>query len=582
MMQKLKLTGKTLQARSSLLLTIIYIPIIGIMLLSMALSSATLKSKAYNSEIQFAKYYSQSVDYTLSNLRSYLSSYISYNEDLENFLLYSRNESDYRLNSYLLYQTLTSAAKAYDVIEYMFIYDSRQGECFIASNGSEDFGTKQLLSKALTDYYSTGVRSEVEWRCLDVGEAWLMYAARYHTACVGIITRAETCLDASTAVVDPERNMLMFNSDGECIGALRDMDISGIENLSEQESGWTRIDGKTYLSVQVKLSSGDLSVCGIVPRSTVYDNIPKLYLAAALALLLVISSIPLIFRMASRQLLDPIGSLADTMLAIGEGDTERRMETDSRLPVELNVIFDSFNTMMDQVMSLQSDLLLRQKQADQLRLAQFRSQIRPHFFLGSLNTIYGLAETGQTDVSQKMVLGLSSYLRYIFGADRDFVKVSDECRCVSSFVEVRQIARKEALALEVTVGEGCGQGLIPPFTVMAFVENACKHAGARKEPLSVRVDISRCDDGDLRIQVQDNGRGFEPQVLERLNTFRGMQNEKGEHIGIYNACERLRISYEEQVFVEFRNADSGGAAVDIRLPFITEEGERSVPDTDCR
>ena len=87
-MLKLNPSKGTLQSKSSVLLTIIYIPIIGIIFISMLLSTNTLKVKAYNSEMQFAKYYSQSVDYTLSNLGSYLDFYISYNKDLENFLLY--------------------------------------------------------------------------------------------------------------------------------------------------------------------------------------------------------------------------------------------------------------------------------------------------------------------------------------------------------------------------------------------------------------------------------------------------------------------------------------------------------------
>lgn len=580
-MLKLNPSKGTLQSKSSVLLTIIYIPIIGIIFISMLLSTNTLKVKAYNSEMQFAKYYSQSVDYTLSNLGSYLDFYISYNKDLENFLLYSRNETDYRLNSYSLYQTLTSAAKAYDVIEYMFIYDSRNGECLIAANGVEDFQTTQALSDTLTDYYSGGIWSETGWKHLNSGKPWLMFAARYHTACIGIIANGEECLKASLAVDNSDRNMLMLNHEGECIGSLSDMFGPEIQNLSDQENGWVKIKGETYLFVCARLTSGDLYVCGIIPRATVYDNIPKLYHASALALLLVISCIPLIFKMTSRQLLEPIGSLADTMLSISEGNTDKRMEIDRKLPVELNVIYDSFNTMMDQVMNLQHDLLQRQKQADQLRLAQFRYQIRPHFFLNSLNTIYSLAETGQDCLIQKMVLSLSSYFRYIFCADRDFVKISDECQCVESFIGIKQTARREDISLSMEIGDGCTQALIPPFTIMTFVENSCKHALIRNRPLSVRVSVLRFEDGELNISVRDNGRGFDPSILEQLNVNRGLKTARGEHIGIYNACERLRISYEEQISVEFRNID-GGAAVDIRLPFITEVGDNSVPDTHCR
>lgn len=52
-MLKLNPSKGTLQSKSSVLLTIIYIPIIGIIFISMLLSTNTLKAKAYNSEMQF-------------------------------------------------------------------------------------------------------------------------------------------------------------------------------------------------------------------------------------------------------------------------------------------------------------------------------------------------------------------------------------------------------------------------------------------------------------------------------------------------------------------------------------------------
>ena len=52
-------------------------------------------------------------------------------------------------------------------------------------------------------------------------------------------------------------------------------------------------------------------------------------------------------------------------------------------------------------------------------MAALKMQIRPHFFLNNLKLIYALAETGQTQQIQRMILLLSKHLRYVMDYKRE-------------------------------------------------------------------------------------------------------------------------------------------------------------------
>ena len=53
-------------------------------------------------------------------------------------------------------------------------------------------------------------------------------------------------------------------------------------------------------------------------------------------------------------------------------------------------------------------------------------QIRPHFFLNCLNTIYSMAQTQLYEEIMKMSMITSNYFRYIFQNTQDLVPVKNE------------------------------------------------------------------------------------------------------------------------------------------------------------
>ena len=70
----------------------------------------------------------------------------------------------------------------------------------------------------------------------------------------------------------------------------------------------------------------------------------------------------------------------------------------------------------------------------------------------------------------------------------------------------------------------------------------------------------------MNIHIQDSGDGFDAGTLRQLNDGEKLINSEGEHIGIYNVCQRLHILYGTQSSISFSNGTDCGAQIDIQLP----------------
>lgn len=76
------------------------------------------------------------------------------------------------------------------------------------------------------------------------------------------------------------------------------------------------------------------------------------------------------------------------------------------------------------------------------------------------------------------------------------------------------------------------------------------------EPIDISVQIKFFDEENgsrMKIIIKDTGCGFSDEVLEVLQAGKSIQNDKGEHTGIWNVGRRLRLLYDETVSIRYFN-----------------------------
>lgn len=78
---------------------------------------------------------------------------------------------------------------------------------------------------------------------------------------------------------------------------------------------------------------------------------------------------------------------------------------------------------MRQIKKLKIDIYEKELEKQKTMMNYLQLQIRPHFFLNCLNTIYSMAQTQLYEEIMKMSMITSNYFRYIFQNTQDLVPV---------------------------------------------------------------------------------------------------------------------------------------------------------------
>ena len=112
---------------------------------------------------------------------------------------------------------------------------------------------------------------------------------------------------------------------------------------------------------------------------------------------------------------------------------------------------------------------------------------------------------------------------------------------------------------------------VPKLIVQPIVENSIRHGVEDMVEGGTVLVTTRIEDGKLKIDVADNGKGIPPEKIPELLSTEEMD---AMHIGIGAVQRRIRILYGEEYGLSIRS-DQEGTSVTITLP-VQKRGESNL------
>ena len=188
------------------------------------------------------------------------------------------------------------------------------------------------------------------------------------------------------------------------------------------------------------------------------------------------------------------------------------------------------------------------------RMAALQAQIEPHFLFNTLASIDQLIQTDPPRASD-MQRSLIRYLRSAMPQMRDGKRptLGQQVDLSSAFLEIMKVRMEERLDSVVNVPVGLRSAVFPPMMLQTLVENAIKH-GLEPKSAGGRLEIgAEIVDGQLAVQVLDNGAGFMPKA------------DGG--VGLTNVRERLKALYGGAAELIISIPPGGGTCATIRIPY---------------
>jgi hypothetical protein len=191
------------------------------------------------------------------------------------------------------------------------------------------------------------------------------------------------------------------------------------------------------------------------------------------------------------------------------------------------------------------------------RLETLRAQLQPHFLFNALHTVGGLVRLGRKDQALNTLEDLSDLLRHSLDhGDQPFVPLSDELAFVRRYLGIEERRFPDRVKVTYSIEPDTERLVVPSLLLQPLIENAIKH-GIGGASDAGRLEIStRRDNGNLWIEIRDDGPGLPA----------GWKENGPEGMGLRNTRARLDQLYGGEYAMNLENRLSRGLSVLIRIP----------------
>ena len=133
--------------------------------------------------------------------------------------------------------------------------------------------------------------------------------------------------------------------------------------------------------------------------------------------------------------------------------------------------------------------------------------------------------------------------------------------------------------------DGCEEYYLPRLSLSTFVENACVHGIEEKQANSwIYVRIYQKDQW-LHLEVEDTGKGMSEKqsqrLLEQMRSCDISIVKESEHVGILNACLRLKMISDNKAEFDIESEKGAGCWFSIRIPTNKLAGGKDHADSNA-
>lgn len=363
--------------------------------------------------------------------------------------------------------------------------------------------------------------------------------------------------------LDSNEWIFIVGEDGTCLSSAGSGEIQVGMQLEPDREYYIDSDGTEYIQLAAKSDIAGIYVVDIVDKGVIIGSlllIKNVILALSAVLLVLLAGTYIVFDKILNQ---PVRRLVAAMERVRGGDLTGQVENRTAL-VEFQLMNETFNHMVHEIRDLKIRVYEEQLREKETKLQYLQIQIRPHFLVNVLNVIYSMAEVEDYEGIQKLSMYLVNYFRFMFNKATSRVTVAQELEHVKNYMGIQEARFPDSFYFHADVDERTLGFDLPPLTIQTFIENSIKYALDLEEENHIWLEI-RPGDGGYDIIIRDSGKGFSPELMERINAGNPPEGaDDVHHIGIYNVISRLSLIYGGKASLKLEN--DPGAKVTIHLP----------------
>ena len=192
---------------------------------------------------------------------------------------------------------------------------------------------------------------------------------------------------------------------------------------------------------------------------------------------------------------------------------------------------------------------------------QMITYINQHFLFNTLNSILSLCRQDPEE-ARKVVLELSSYLRFNFNATDEIVFLYEEIEYIKTYLYIQKVRFGDRLNIKYDIQEDV-DFLIPKNSLYNLIDNAITHGILKKNQGGIITFIVKRDKENIIIKIKDDGIGMEEkQIFQILNdeNYGSISTSSFQYKDLYDAkievISKLQIGTTITIYIPIENIKS--------------------------
>jgi len=342
--------------------------------------------------------------------------------------------------------------------------------------------------------------------------------------------------------------------------------LKAVDLLSDNEFtvSISKIKGKAFIILSSYSGSLGWKVISYMPIYELFSTGETLLFVLLVIVTFLCIVLFIISKQISKKITGPVEKLNQTIREIEKGNFDIQAEEGMD---EVGNLAKSINHMTADIKNYIIRIQSEEREKRNLELLALQSQINPHFLYNTLNSIKTAATLQGADRLAQVLDSLVKFLRFCSKANDDLIPLENELDMVLKFIDIMNFRYFSKINLKLDIPEDLKKYTTVRFIMQPIIENSIIHGfdfSQKQANILIRIFEK---EGQLVIQIADNGRGIKPERLQTINEELQKGTESStDKIGLANINKRIKLILGKQYGLSLKSKYGCYTAVEIKLP----------------
>lgn len=308
-------------------------------------------------------------------------------------------------------------------------------------------------------------------------------------------------------------------------------------------------------------------IVSVIPKENLYQNWNRINAVWFTALAIGILMLIVINQYVSMAITRPIRKLENSVKQL---DLKYPDKIYVGGPDEIRHLGQTIRFMVEQMQKLMDDIVREQEEKRKNELDALQSQINPHFLYNTLDSIVWMVESERYEEAISMVTALANLFRISLSKGKNIITIAEEFQHAQNYSNIQKVRFKNKFQVSFLLDENIKNYLTIKLIIQPLLENAIYYGMEAMDGDGEILVNGYEKDGDIYIEVVDNGIGMPPEQVERLLTGEQSERKRGSGIGLRNVNQRIKLYFGEQYGLHIKSEPDVGTKITIHLPMKLE------------